>query len=1095
MHACTTFTLIHVYLYIGQSVPDKASSISQLPSDVLEYVTVLKKRYQDKPIVATDSWPPSITGQCYFGRLGLVEKQEKQGFDGETEKNTSWHMLRGEIDKIPKLSGIKEIPIEKVLETEDSQSLRVVVDGPPGIGKTTLCRKIFKMWSNGEIKQYDLVLYCTLRDSKIAEAKTLAELLKAVYKSDKVSEVDNWLSKSEGKGLLIIFDGWDELDEQSRKSSLAADLFERKLLNNCAVIITSRSYASSSLLEMDTHSKHVQVIGFSEKEVNTVIINTLQKDDEESKDSQLAEQLIDQLNIRTDVQSLCYIPLVCSMVIFVYSKEKKLPKTLTRLYETFILYTIKRHIKKRHSEIDHKRIQSLNNLPSLVEPPFKEMCRLAYTSLKNETNKMTFSSDQLHKDCSLSEAAKEDYFGLMTVSFEDPETEWYQFVHLSIQEFLAAWWIVYKHDKESNTVFNYHFDDDHFRLCLRFVAGLTHLEHQNYQKYFKEKQLDLQCKTRPWFGFSALHDSYFTKNPRTGHINSVHFDKLPILLLQLLYESQNTALCEVLAKSIKESSLCLHEEKNLSSFDMMCLSFFINNSNVAWNHLDLKFFYFMDKKSSTLVDGLISNKTLETTTSNNLSCKRCEIQLYKSIKKETFNSLLQQSHLLHNLEEFYFTGNYIPFCTFSLSEIKVLHIALLGRDYGTSDGSELQKCIESNTTLQELNFDLFFIELDSNTLLDYIINGVIKGLKKNESIKSFFLLLDPSKMPSRLSPLPVPLPANGVIVDLLKCNKTLKALSLSGIPYCSPPSLNIEEVNTPLTALHIDSEMAASLLPHTKKLQHLTLRETLPLWSHELYGTLPLRSPELYGTLPLRSPKLKDLLSPLFSSLQTLDLDLYNENATDLFNMLPSNTTLKGLNVRVEDERDDFHTSLQNMLAHNQTLQCLRISIMNNAYLPFLRTGLQKNNSLQQLAISIELYPDNDNELITFLNVISEKKNLTELDLYFIIDSLLHLEKNVKLELRKTLFHEQVLPAIKDMLQSHTTMRVLEMEFSGIIDTDAFVRTIQISHHTCTDQFRSFYKTIFNHASLEYVSIYNEVILEETFKEQEKARLQLEAPH
>ena len=1021
-------------------------------------------------VVAVD-WLPRIKNSCFFGKLGLVEKQDSQDID---EKIASWHMLRGQVDKIPNLSGLKEIPIEKVLETKDFQSLRVVVDGPPGIGKTTLCRKLLNMWSNGTLhqQQYDLVLYCPLRNRKIATANTLAELLKAVYESPKVPEVDAWLSDREGKGLLIIFDGWDELDAQSRESSLAASLFRRELLNYCAVIITSRSYASSSLLEMDTHSKHVQVIGFSEEEVNIVIINTLQKDSKlaqellvrmkeyragksfstiESKDSQLAVQLVNQLKIRTDVKSLCYIPLVCSMVIFVYKKEKKLPNTLTRLYETFILLTIKRHIKKRHSDIEYKRILSLNNLPSLVEQSFQEMCRLAYTSLKNENNKMTFFSDQL-QEYSLSEAANEDYLGLMT-SFEDDE-EWYQFIHLSIQEFLAAWWMA-KHEK-TEEVFKTHFDDDHFRMCLRFVAGLTHLEHESYQQYFN-KQLDLRCKTEPLFGFHALHDSCFISNPmRTEHIKSIYFDEFPIFLLQLLYESQNTALCEVLAQSFKDSSLCLYGVQ-LSSFDMMCLSFFIDNSNIAWNHLDL--LCLVDgQKISIFIDGL----TNQTTT----SCKKCEIE-FVATRKEEIVSLLQPSHLLHNIEEFYFSGDYIPFCTFSLPKIKVLHIeATLSRDDDASGCSKLEKCIESNTTLQELNIGLdFFFESDNNALLDCYNSvikstlGVIKGLTRNKSITSFSLIL----LNMFLSPERIP---GGVIVDLLKYNKTLKALSLSGsIFYCSP-SLNIEEVNTSLTALYIHSEMLASLLPHINGLQHLTLYDPLP----------------------------PELIPP---SLQTLELELNGKSATtELLNILQSNTTLKGLKVSMKDEtstKNRFGISLQDMLTHNQTLQYLHIRIMDRAYMPFLITGLKNNTSLQQLTVPVRLYPDDDDQLRTFFNVISQKSNLTELGMTLDFVSLHRLIKFQEME-QHMKFYEQVLSAVTSMLQSHTTMRLLDLKYNIIISINGIDKTIHIlRHHMCTDQFRKFYKTIFNHSSLEYVSIANEVILEETFKEQEKARLQEEA--
>uniref|UniRef100_A0A1X7SQ00 Uncharacterized protein n=1 Tax=Amphimedon queenslandica TaxID=400682 RepID=A0A1X7SQ00_AMPQE len=177
------------------------------------------------------------------------------------------------------------------------------------------------------------------------------------------------------------------------------------------------------------------------------------------------------------------------------------------------------------------------------------MCQLAYTNLAN--TRMTFSSHQLQ---SLSEAVKEDYLGLMT-RFTEYDEEKYQFVHLSIQEFLGAWWIA-KHEKKREEVFKDHFDDDHFRMCLRFVAGLTHLEHESYQQYFNEQELDLECKREPLFGFETCHLSYFYQNPeiRAGHIYSDDFENVPILLLQLLYESQNTTLCQVLAQSINNHS-------------------------------------------------------------------------------------------------------------------------------------------------------------------------------------------------------------------------------------------------------------------------------------------------------------------------------------------------------------------------------------------------------------------------------------------------------------------------------------------------------------------------------------------------------------
>ena len=87
--------------------------------------------------------------------------------------------------------------------------------------------------------------------------------------------------------------------------------------------------------------------------------------------------------------------------------------------------------------------------------------------------------------------------------------------------------------------------------------------------------------------------------------------------------------------------------------------------------------------------------------------------------------------------------------------------------------------------------------------------------------------------------------------------------------------------------------------------------------------------------------------------------------------------------------------------------------------------GLRHNTSLQQLSVSIPL----NEEIRTFINVISQKNNLTELKVNFKPDqSYSNCSDEEKKQIMTPLFYEQGLPAVTNMLQSHTTIRLLRIE-------------------------------------------------------------------
>ncbi|XP_019852853.1 PREDICTED: uncharacterized protein LOC109582555 [Amphimedon queenslandica] len=1056
------FLKLKVHVHVGQS--ETVVPFCSIPDDVRLYADIMRNQYKGQPIVATD-WPPRV-GKDFFGRVALIEKE-----DDLTEKESAWHLLRGKVDKIMKLSGNKEVDVNDILRpTTSLMSLRILIDGPPGIGKTTLCRKLLHMWSNEEFvyQQYDLVLYCPLRNAKMSAAATLADLF--LYKSPKVSNVVEWISDKEGEGLLIIFDGWDELREQLRHSSLAASIIRREQLDRCSVIVTSRSYASSSLFNMHSLSRHVQVIGFLEGDISTVIIQTLQKDaklaqeliDENSvvnnntrhykpdvstthsnKDSQQAIKLIQDLKIRGDVRSLCYVPLICSMVILVYRKEEgHLPTTLTQLYECFLLQTIRRHVNKR--EIDPYTLCSLSSLPSQLMKALQELSQVAYIGLAKTT--MTFSLQDLQEHSLMSEATKEDYLGLMTTFLEYDEKK-YQFLHLSIQEFLAAWWIA-KHKKETEDVFKDHFDDDHFRMCLRFVAGLTHLEHERYQQFF-DKKVSLVCNRDALFGFEFQNRSTFYKNPEINisvfdeYIPSDGFNISFILLLQFLFESRNASLCHRLTLSIDKQSLC-HCRNKLSMFDWLCLGYFVSHSGATWNCLHLEDSY--HQPSLHIFVNALSDMPLET------QCKKFELKFHRPTT-ELLQKLFRSS-LLYNMQECYCfldSGHYVPSLLLlqflHLPQLKILHVTMYlpkvphnVREY-TEKCNELEECIKMNVTLKEIKIDL----RGNHSQRNCTMASIIRGASDNRSIKSLSLSLDLGSSASGDNFPFLPLP-DGVIEQLLKNNNTIQALSLNIPDTLEPLSLDILEVNMPLTALEIGEFFIfqkCKLLSILRRINglHCLILNRLNFSSRLIFHSHP--------------------------SLQTLCLAVDTaKKAIELFTILRTNITLKALSVTVKEKTIEVGNSLCYMLTKNVTLQYFQIngSILCE-FLPFLSDGIRHNTTLQHFSVGyIELSVNK--QLKNLFAVISQKDNLKELQLQFKLSMSSNRLSQAAQEEKKTkmtaLFFEHLLPDVTNMLQSHKTIKLLDINCSSL--NNSFQPSWSQAAHC-------FYDSIFNHPSLEYIKV------------------------
>ena len=151
------------------------------------------------------------------------------------------------------------------------ESSFVLVEGRPGIGKSTLCWELSRQWDTFDsLRDFKVVLQLKLREKHVQEASSLSELF---YHSDKElsKAVVEELSRCEGEGLLLILDGLDEMPislvEDERK--LIVELIRGICLPAATRLVTSRPSALYRKEDFFAHGyRHIEILGFTEKQIS-----------------------------------------------------------------------------------------------------------------------------------------------------------------------------------------------------------------------------------------------------------------------------------------------------------------------------------------------------------------------------------------------------------------------------------------------------------------------------------------------------------------------------------------------------------------------------------------------------------------------------------------------------------------------------------------------------------------------------------------------------------------------------------------------------------------------------------------------------------
>ena len=438
-----------------------------------------KECIQDNPLLASST--------MQYVNLNLVQPIQRRPVAGKVDEAVSVHLARG---------GVEQVPHEKVpLEYEHilsfsppagiSRKKRVLVEGVPGSGKSTLVQRMCHDWSVGSFAQdYKVVIQVTLRSLPKDQKLSLEDLIfTSVGDGAVVQEVTDFITAHQGQGVLFIFDGFDELSEEMREKSPVHDIITGHLAPYSSFMVTTRPIAAENLYHRV--DRRVEISGFGEEEVEKFIREYF------ASNPSAGEKLLSTLYDRPHIMNLCFTPLLLLMVCYVTSLGDDSPELLLSLHQLFecvIIHTINHNLERMGKK---ERADSLQHVMRLF-PSFNKLIQLAQEGIEKDT--IIFSGLNFEVD-----SAFHGLFNCVKAQnrFGTISRTWH-FLHLTLQEFMAALAVTKKTPEEQVTFWRQHLTlmynkrgdfvlaDDRNRTMFLFFSGLSGLSTPDMQRMLLE---------------------------------------------------------------------------------------------------------------------------------------------------------------------------------------------------------------------------------------------------------------------------------------------------------------------------------------------------------------------------------------------------------------------------------------------------------------------------------------------------------------------------------------------------------------------------------------------------------------------------------
>ena len=547
----------------------------------------------------SDNWP--ITKPKHFTSVAIIH--HKKGIRKEIVKLIAEIQQEGiERHSDGMFSNIKDHKDLSNLFVNEPK--HVLIEGAPGIGKTTLAEEIVFQWSLGNLlEEKRLLLLVNLRDPVCQNIITFRDLIKHCIsytesKSTKISIIENYIIENQGEKVALVLDGYDELPVRNIRNN---EFFINKIINKGVgdfskgmLIVTSRPNVSVHLHDMI--DRRVEILGFTEANRMEYITQALKGN---KNDIQILQNF---LRKNPTINSYCYIPLNMAMLLYLFNEvgsESNLPTTQTGINKLFICHTISRYIQNTCVMQNIQQVQftgtDFSKIPTPYSTTFQGISAYSFHTLKDE--KIVFEKNEIEKFCPNLTLDPNTWNGLGLLKavqlkysiIENDETVSFNFLHLSIQEMLAAYHVTSLPDRDQITLLEKTFwDPKYYNMWIMYV-GLTK------GKSFPFKHF-LSGNSWQWLTRRSIR-----KKGNVSISHNIIADRIKCLyLFQCFSEAEDTEMCKYVGQLLQDGDIDLSKQL-LNPVQINTLGVFLTQTNIKqWQILNLSKCYLEDDGFSRL---------------------------------------------------------------------------------------------------------------------------------------------------------------------------------------------------------------------------------------------------------------------------------------------------------------------------------------------------------------------------------------------------------------------------------------------------------------------------------------------------------------